>query len=169
MNKKKRKNIFTKIEEFDRKLPHFVDGRIDYRNSREAAIATIFIGYRGKILLLKRSDKVGNYKGRWSTVTGYLDEVLPIEEQIKRELEEELGISMEQIQSLIIADYLRIEDGIINKIWYGVPALAKFKEKPHFRLDWEHSEFRWVWPEEIKNYQTVPDLDTNLKSVGLLT
>ena len=63
------------LEKFSKKLPKFPDGRIDYRNSKEAAVVSVFVMCGNELLLLKRSDRVGNYKGRWNVAAGYFDEL----------------------------------------------------------------------------------------------
>ena len=80
--------ILSKIQEFADKLPKFDDGRIDYSNSDTAPVITVFVKYKDKILLLKRSNKVNNYPSKWNTVSGYLDEVKPIKNKILEELSE---------------------------------------------------------------------------------
>ena len=65
-------------------------------NKREAKvrndIITAFIEYRGKILLLRRSQKVKTMKGKWAGVSGYIEKS---EEPVTRavtEIEEETGL-----------------------------------------------------------------------------
>lgn len=59
MNEQKMLEI---IKEFAKKLPKFPDGRIDYSNSDIAPVITVFVRYKDKILILKRSDKVRAYQ-----------------------------------------------------------------------------------------------------------
>jgi hypothetical protein len=40
--------------------------------------------------------------------------------------------------------------------WIVHPFLFHIKEKNIIKLDWEHTEFRWIKPSEIKDYKTVP-------------
>jgi hypothetical protein len=58
------------LDEFSKILPKFPDGRINYTTSQRCPVITCFVMYEGKILLLKRSDKVGTYKGFWNSVSG---------------------------------------------------------------------------------------------------
>ena len=89
MNEEK---ILGIIQKFSKKLPHFPDGRINYSSSRTAPVINVVVKHKDKILLLKRSDKVSTYKGKWQTVAGYLDEVKPIKEKVLEELKEEIGV-----------------------------------------------------------------------------
>ncbi|MEI8090999.1 MAG: hypothetical protein WCG98_01815 [bacterium] len=56
------------IAYFRKKLPAFTDGRIDYHGSKENFVFNIWITYNDKILLLKRSDKVGAYKEKRDSI-----------------------------------------------------------------------------------------------------
>jgi hypothetical protein len=46
---------------------------------------------KGEILLLRRSDKVGTFRGRWAGVSGFLEEPTP-EGQARKEILEETGL-----------------------------------------------------------------------------
>ncbi|MBO8183616.1 MAG: NUDIX domain-containing protein [Archaeoglobus sp.] len=154
----------TKIlRELGEKLPKFPDGRIDYSKSDIAPVITVFVKYRDKILLLKRSDKVSTYKGKWNTVAGYLDEIRPIEEKVLEELGEELGIGEENILSIRIADPFEFKDSRIGKTWIVTPVLIELGKEPEITLDWEHTDYTWIHPDELKNFDTVPNLDKSLE------
>lgn len=81
-------------------LPRFSDGRIDYSKSKSAPVLTCFITFKGKILLLKRSNSVSTYKCKWNTVAGYIDEPKPLQEKILEEVLEETGITQYVIWKL---------------------------------------------------------------------
>lgn len=159
-------NVQKQLQKFSEKLPHFSDGRIDYSKSKEALTIIVFVKYKDKILLLKRSDKVRTYKEKWNTIAGYLDEVeKPIEEKIYNELEEELGIERSNINNLKITRQYKIEDKKIKKTWLTYPTLVELIKNPKIKLDWEHSEFRWIKRNEIKNFDCVYKLAESLKKV----
>ena len=153
------------LKEFNKNLPKFPDGRIDYTNSRESAVLNVFVEYEGKFLFLKRSDKVIAYKGKWSTVVGFLDEIRPVKEKVLEELNEEAGITESHIQSIFIGNIIRREDKEINRVWIICPVLVMLKEKPEIKMDWEHTEFKWVTKEEINKMDTLPNLGKVLDSV----
>ena len=164
----KEQEVIKTVEYFAKKLPRFSDGRIDYSKSDVAPIVTVFIRYKGKVLLLKRRDKVGTYPGKWNTVTGYLDEVKTIREKVLEEIKEEIGIGYEDILSYDLVESYRFKDLSANKTWIVHPVLVELKDKPVIRLDWEHTEYRWIRPDEIKNFDVVPRLDESLKrAIGL--
>jgi len=160
MRSKKRieARISKLIQELSRKLPKFSDGRIDYTNSKIAPVITIFVKHKGKILLLKRSNKVLEYKNLWNAVSGYLDELKPIEDKVKEELKEEIGVEEDNITKIHIGKIYKFADKKIHKTWIIVPVVVELKRKPKIQLDWEHSEYRWIAPQDLKKYPTVPKL-----------
>lgn len=160
---KQGQKILKTVERFAKKLPKFLDGRINYSNSNIAPVVTIFVKYKDKILLLKRSDEVRVYQGKWFTVAGYLDELKPLDEKVIEELQEEIGIGKSNISSIHIGKPYKFTDTNVNKTWIAHPVLVTLKDKPRtIKLDWEHTEYKWIKPEEIKNFDTSPKLDESL-------
>lgn len=156
--------IMNTIKEFSKKLPKFSDGRINYSNSDIAPVIIVFIKDKDKILLLKRSNKVRTYQGRWNTVAGYLDELKSIRGKILQEIQEETGISENNISSIHIGKLHKFKDKEINKIWLVYSVLVELKNRPNIKLDWEHTEHKWIKPEELENFDTVPKLDKSLEN-----
>ncbi len=153
------------LREFAERLPRFPDGRIDYSNSDKAPVLTCFVRFEDKILLLKRSDRVRTHKGKWHTVAGYVDEPKPIREKALEELHEELGISEQIILQCKMGSPYEFFDPDEQKTWLVHPLLVELKQRPEIKLDWEHTEFTWIFPEELMTYDTVPKLDESLKRV----
>jgi isopentenyldiphosphate isomerase len=155
------------ICEFAKKLPKFPDGRIDYSTSDIAPVIGIFVKYGDEILLLKRSDKVRTYKGLWGMVAGYLDEAKPVMQKALEEIKEELGIILNEqdILSVKIADPFEFKDNAANKTWLTCNILIELKKKPKIKLDWEHTEYKWVKLEDIKNFNKIPSFEQSLKRV----
>jgi 8-oxo-dGTP pyrophosphatase MutT (NUDIX family) len=153
------------LREFAEKLPRFPDGRIDYSNSDKAPILTCFVRFEDKILLLKRSDRVRTHKGKWHTVAGYVDEPKPIREKALEELHEELGISEQNILQCRMGSPYEFFDPDEQKTWLVHPVLVELKQRPEIKLDWEHTEFKWISPDKLTTYDTVPKLEESLKRV----
>lgn len=156
--------ILNTIKKFAEKLPKFQDGRIDYSNSSIAPVITIFVKYKNKILLLKRSDKVNAYAGKWNSVSGYLDEVKPVQEKVLEELSEELGIQQDIILSIHFGKFWKLYDKKINKTWLIYPVLAELNKRPQIKLDWEHTDYKWTKPEDLTKFDIVTKLDTSLEN-----
>jgi len=159
------KSILEIVEGFSLRLPKFPDGRIDYSLSDVAPIVTVFVRYRDKILLLKRSDKVGTYRGKWNTVAGYLDDAKPVREKALEELREEIGVREEDISSMRFGEMLEFQDERIGRTWIVNPVLVELKKKPEIKLDWEHIEYKWIKPDELKNFDVTFNLDKSLHAL----
>lgn len=161
----KEERLFEAVRQFAERLPKLADGRIDYSAAQRAAVVTCFVRFQGRILLLKRSERVGTYRGLWHTVAGYLDELKPLREKILEELEEELSLGRDLIGAIKIGEPFEFHDPALGKTWLVQPALAELNAEPRLKLDWEHTEHRWIRPEEIRSYPTVPKLEESLSRV----
>lgn len=153
------------IGEFAKKLPKSADGRINYRNADKAPVVTIIVKFGDKILLLKRSHKVWTYRGKWQVVAGYLDEVVPLKEKILEELREEIGVLEDNIKKIEYGKMFEFHDKDIGKTWIVNPVLVELREKPKIKIDFEHTEYRWIKPEEIEKFDIVPNLRESMKRV----
>ena len=110
-----------------------------------------------RILLLRRSDRVGSYRGRWAGVSGYLEKGETPLQRAKIEIQEELGLSSLQVNLVRSGELLRTYDDQNDTIWIIHPFLFEVHE-PNLRLDWENSESRWIGPDDLHLFDTVPNL-----------
>ena len=117
-------------------------------------IVTSFLQNNSKILLLKRSDRVKSMKGLWAGVSGIIENnEIPID-RAKIEIWEETGIEEMRVRS---PQYK-------NHEWNIFPFLFQV-DNPKIKLNWENSEYRWIDPAEITNYETVPSLENILSNL----
>ena len=149
-----KKSVPGILKDFNERLPHFSDGRINYSNSDEAPTVVAFLKYKNEMLVLKRSNKVRTHEGKWSVVAGYLDELKPVSKKIIEEIKEETGIGEDKIRSLKMGEVRKFYDD--KKTWISHPFLIELKEKPEVELDWEHTDFEWVKIEKAKRYLSEP-------------
>jgi len=129
-------------------------------------IVTSFIKNNDKILILKRSNKVKSMKCLWAGVSGIIEksDTTPLA-RAKIEIFEETGIGEREIELLKSTEQIKIESAQYrNHEWNIFPFLFKAKN-PKIKLNWENSDFHWIKPNEIKNYETVPELEKILFSL----
>lgn len=127
-------------------------------------VVTAFLMYEGKILLLKRSDRVRTMNGMWAGISGYLEDENPLVQALK-EIREECGLSESQVHLLKFAEPLEVRDAqISNIIWIVYPYLFEASTKS-ITLDWEHDEYVWINPIDLGNYKTVPKLNEALEKL----
>ncbi len=153
------------LQELSEKLPKFEDGRIDYSTSDKAPVLNCFVKFESQILILKRSDKVRAYQGLWNSIGGYLDEPVALEEKVLEELREELGIMPDLVLEIKKGKPYEFNDKNIQKIWIIFPVLIELKIKPVVKLDWEHTDFKWINQTDLKNFEIVPGLEKILSGV----
>ena len=129
----------------------------------EKRVVTCFLESDGEILILRRSEQVGSYQGKWAGVSGYIETTA--DEQALVEIEEEAGLSQEDLKLIKRGEPLLIEDEKLGVKWVVHPYLFHIKDRGKIKIDWEHKEARWIKPEAIGNYQTVPKLEETLARV----
>ena len=132
-------------------------------NLTERQVVTCFLMSDGEILLLRRSQQVGSYRGRWAGVSGYVESTP--DEQALTEIREETGLEREDVELLKKGEALMVDDEELGVRWMVYPYLFRVREREKIRTDWEHVETRWVLPQEVSNYQTVPRLKEALERV----
>jgi len=135
-------------------------------NLRFTNIVTSFIKNGDRILILKRSDNVKTMNCLWAGVSGIIEknDTSPLA-RAKTEILEETGINEEEIELLKANERIKIEAAQYkNHEWNIFPFLFKTKNL-EIKLNWENSEFKWIKPNEIKNYETVPELEKILFSL----
>ncbi|UCD14407.1 MAG: NUDIX pyrophosphatase [Thermoplasmatales archaeon] len=123
-------------------------------------VVTCILEHNGKLLILKRSDKVRTYKGLWGGVAGYVEEDETPYKAAVKEIKEEVGIEKNDIRLIKKCKPVRLTDFYEGEKydWIIYSFLFTIEKKDKVKIDWEHTEFRWISPSEIEKYDTVPHL-----------
>jgi 8-oxo-dGTP pyrophosphatase MutT (NUDIX family) len=130
---------------------------------QQKRVVTCFLESDGEILILRRSEQVGSYQGRWAGVSGYIEKTA--DEQALIEITEETGLSHEDFKLIKKGKPLVIKDEGLGVKWVVHPYLSHIEDRRKIRIDWEHKEARWIKPQDIGNYDTVPKLKETLAQV----
>lgn len=130
-------------------------------------VVTCILEHDGKILLLKRSQQVGTYRGLWGGVAGFVEELEDPYDTALKEIREEAGIGVDDLELIKKGDPLDIADTYDGKRynWIVYPFLFHVQSKELVHIDWEHEEFRWVHPSEVRRMETVPGLDEVIRQL----
>jgi len=125
-----------------------------------SVVTVLLVNNEEKILILKRSNLVKTYKGLWGGVAGYIEEDEKPNETALKEIKEEVGLENEDVELLKQMDPIFFTDYYEGKKydWKIFPFLFKIKEKRKIIIDWEHSQYRWIFPSQIQKFKTVPHL-----------
>ncbi|MDH3451377.1 MAG: NUDIX domain-containing protein [Gammaproteobacteria bacterium] len=126
-------------------------------------VVTAFLRHAGKVLLLRRSDNVGSYRGRWAGVSGYLEDATPLAQAL-REIHEETGLRTDTVHLAARAAPLEVAAPSRAKLWVVHAFLFDVDNPGSVRLDWESAECTWIDPREIGDFKTVPMLGEALQA-----
>jgi translation initiation factor eIF-2B subunit delta len=126
-------------------------------------VVTAFLYRRGKLLVLRRSDRVATHRGKWCGVSGYLER--PPLAQARREMREEVGIGPARAALRSIGLPFLVADPETDRTWLVFTFLFSLADRARVRLDWESVESAWVKPDELADLNTVPGLAAGLTRV----
>ena len=131
---------------------------------KKVKVVTSFLMYENKILILRRSDKVLTMKHKWAGISGYIECNERILKRAYKEINEETGLSSNEIEIIKTSEPLEIIDEKLDTLWIIYPHLFKIT-RTNVKLDWEHDQYQWIEPTEITNYEGVPMLRETLQNV----
>ncbi|MDP3740844.1 MAG: NUDIX hydrolase [bacterium] len=121
----------------------------------------------GKYLLLQRSSEkyleVHKFGDIWDIVGGRIDPGTTLLDNLKREVREEVGLSLIEEPKLIAAqDILRIPGRHVVRLTYT----ANIEGEP--RLDSDHVGYKWFTIEELKNLKEMDVYFREVLEKGIL-
>lgn len=124
-------------------------------------VVTCILEHVGKILLFKRSNLVGTYRGLWGGVAGYVEELEDPYDTAVKEIRQEAGIGVDALELVRKGEPIEFSDTYDGRRydWIVYPFLFHIESKELVRVDWEHEEYQWISPSEVKKFDTVPGLD----------
>ncbi|MEM2838997.1 MAG: NUDIX pyrophosphatase [Thermoplasmata archaeon] len=130
--------------------------------SRTKRVVTVILKKNGRILILKRSNKVSSFQGFWSGVSGGINEGETPAEAAIRELREETGVKATESDLISTGETIVAEEG--ENRWEVHPFLLEVADES-IVLDWEHDSYRWISPDELQDFRFVPRLDEVVESL----
>jgi 8-oxo-dGTP diphosphatase len=119
-------------------------------------VVTAFLRDGGRILIVHRSTSVGSFQGYWSGISGYLEGDPLI--HVLREIGEETGLRPDEVSLVCQPEPVDIPDRHHPFLWCLHPFLFDVHAPERIHLDWENDDLRWILPEELEQYPTVPAL-----------
>lgn len=124
--------------------------------------AAVLLRPDGRVLLLRRSMLHRTNPGQWCFVTGYVEAGEDPAAAAVREVREELGLEVEVERSgeIVVVETKR---GTLHVY----PFLFQVDVEA-VSLDWEHTDYAWIEPQAVRDYDHVPQLDEDLVALGLL-
>ena len=135
-------------------------GTVTVPKVQEQGVVTAFLRNRGRILVLRRSRRVGSFRGRWSGISGYLEGSEATVDRARIEIAEETAIRRARLVAAGRPRWTRHGDVVfrVHPFLFEVASRA-------VRLDWENVEARWLPPASVATLNTVPRLADVLADV----
>ncbi len=130
---------------------------------KRTEVVTAVLKHGSEIFIVKRSQKVGTYRGYWSGISGYLPAGQEPRIWAMQEILEETGLSKEHL--ILLEELPPFERETPEALWVIHPFLFE-SDSTEIILDWEADEGRWIDPKEMDAFQTVPDLPKIVETFG---
>lgn len=137
--------------------------KVDDESLEEKHVVTCFLEHDNKILILRRSNKVGTYRRSWAGVSGYIETTDT--DQAYTEISQETQLFKNDVKLIKKGKPVEVIDRNLNRKWIVHPFLFHVRAPDKIKIDWEHTEARWIKPNELSKYETVPGLAEALARV----
>jgi 8-oxo-dGTP diphosphatase len=134
----------------------------EQHNLRRQEVVTCFLLRDGRVLLLRRSQKVSTFRGKWSAVSGTIE--TDALSQAYQEIREECGYQRDELDLRRTGEPLIAEGE--GRQFRVHPFLFELRAEREPAIDWESAEYRWVDPASIADFDTVPLLVEAWQRVG---
>ncbi len=125
-------------------------------------VATAVVKKKGteRYLLAKRTTETDIQPGKWNFPGGKIEEKdVKQSEAAQRELFEETGLEEEPV---LTGESFTVDT--VDGKFRVHPVLFKTREEPE--LNTEHTEFKWIKPEKLEEFETVKGLKKDLKRLN---
>ncbi len=121
--------------------------------------ALIYTPGSNQYLLLRRSGEKDYSPGAWECVTGRVEQGEGFEEALRREVLEELGVEVQAEYILGTTHFYRGSHTPENEL-VGVIYLCTVPKPSSIHIEAEHSEYRWLNPQQALDLLTAADPST---------
>lgn len=128
---------------------------------RSTDIVTSFVRDKesGKILIVRRSNKVRSMRDMWSGISGVIEGREEPLTRAKIEIFEETGITEDKLRLVKRTNKMRIDSPQYKNHEWLVFSFLFETHDTNICLNWENSDYRWIDIDELGSYETVPDLE----------
>ena len=112
----------------------------------------ILVNKDDKILALKRAADDHSRGGNWDLPGGGYEQGEEVVTAIKREVMEEAGLTINSLHPIFFANRIGVELGFFRGDTVFATCYTSSDWEGEVHLSDEHTEYKWVSPEEFKSY-----------------
>ena len=127
-------------------------------------VVTGIVLHNNKVLILKKSSDDYNYPNKWGFCSGFIKEFEAGEDAVLREIKEETGLDANLVKT---AEIFEVKDEEKQKTWV-VKCFLCSVQHDDVKLCHENQEYKWILPEDMDKYETVPAAKKDLKVLSLI-
>ena len=120
--------------------------------------------FKGKILIVQRNKNLNFYPNYYNGISGFLDGNKSLEEKVKEEIQEELGLKSSAVKSISLGNIFRQNAPKYDKTWIVHPVLVRVKTDK-IKLDWEAQSFKWIDIDDAQKFKLLPGFSRIIKEV----
>lgn len=130
-------------------------------------VDNIIVDDEGRILLIRRSEQEKNFPGMWALVSGKIEWGGTVQEALKREAAEKVGVDVDIIR--FTGRYYDAHNRHPTKTMICLPHICKIKSgTPRANDPEEVADVRWFAPKEIQKLDMAYDHKQILQDEGLI-
>lgn len=132
----------------------FLSGRI-WRMRHRVIVAGVIKNERGEYLLCKKPDNLGVFAGQWGIPGGGIDDGERMNDALKREMREEVGLEIDEIVPMFFKDDVQdklYKDGTKERIYMIYLVFVCLAASDRAKLNEEFEAYKWVGPKEVLGY-----------------
>lgn len=130
-------------------------------------VDNIILNDEGHVLLMRRSENEKNFPGKWGLISGMMEWGETVEDALKREAMEEVGIEVEVVR--FTGRFYDALNRHPSKTTVCLPHICKIKKgTPKVNQPEEVQDVRWFKPSEVKDLDMAYDHKQMLIDEGLV-
>ena len=124
-------------------------------------VVAVVTKYNGTYLIAKRAPSMPSHANLWGVIAGLIESKENVKEAALRELREETGLIGEVI---MVGEEFVLEEKAHK--YFITPVLVKTNSN-NVILDGEHTNYEWIYPNELWNYKCVPKTEKDFMVLGI--
>ena len=125
----------------------------------------------GELLICKMPLGRGVFPGQWGLPGGGIEAGETAADALQREVKEEVGLEVANIQPLFFSDGTHLKtfsDGSQQEIYMVFLLFSCLASNDEVNLNSEFEQYRWVKPEDLKNYDLNVATTRTFERLGMI-